>query len=64
LRFRRSGGRIGICGVHTILRCAVKLKHARQITSPCLKDIPSGQTSPPVRKVCHLPSTNSTPLRG
>jgi hypothetical protein len=50
LRFRKSGGRIGIGGVHTILYCAVKLKHARQITSPRLKDIPSGQTWPPAHK--------------
>jgi hypothetical protein len=46
LRFRKRGGRIGICGVHTILHCAVKLKHARQSTSSRLKDIPDSPTSP------------------
>ncbi|MGA2280911.1 MAG: hypothetical protein ABSG80_11485 [Verrucomicrobiota bacterium] len=33
-RFRKRGGRIGICGVHTILHDAVKLEHAWQSTSP------------------------------
>ena len=42
LRLGKYGGQAGVCDVHAILHGGAKLKHAWQITSSCLKEIPAG----------------------